>query len=100
MKIVCSVCSRYYEDISREPDANLPSGSVSHGICARCNVLYYSDIYDNDDERREVIKEEIDKGIIWLGEDKSKFSDEKKLLYKKLFDEVQASRGEGGFDKR
>ncbi len=101
-RIICSVCQRYYES---KTDLNFRGfgevdNPVSHGICAHCNILYYYNIYDTKEERKQVIKEELDKGLIWEGEDKSNFKPEQQMEYNKLFAEVKAERGEGNIDHR
>jgi len=91
-KMICSNCGRYYEKEGKDME--------SHGICARCNLFLYPDLYETRDDKKEVVRFELDDGTIWKGEDKSNFTAEQEAEFNSLLAEVRAERGEGGVDKR
>ena len=101
MKKVCLVCQRYTEIESEDAVyENLP---ISHGMCARCAILEYSDMllgeisvdseteeeFVNDSEAQAMIEMEIDAGVKWEGEDKSKFSLDQQEIYERLLYRVK-----------
>jgi hypothetical protein len=101
MKKICSICGRHTE-IPLENDS-LDELSISHGICARCAILQYSDLIlgeimvdsktgkniVNDSEAIALIENEKQSKIDWQGEDKSTFKPEEQIIYNELLKKVE-----------
>ncbi|OGH89130.1 MAG: hypothetical protein A2537_00515 [Candidatus Magasanikbacteria bacterium RIFOXYD2_FULL_36_9] len=101
MQKVCSICGRHTE-MSAENEV-VDELSVSHGICARCAILQYSDLIlgemivnprtgkkvVNDSEAVALIESELNSKIIWQGEDKSIFKPEEQKIYDELLKKVE-----------
>ena len=79
----------------REKEGESDAGE-SHGVCARCHAIHDKEHLFSRDELKEAIREELDAGIQWEGDDVSNYSDDEKKLYEELLAEVRMERGEGG----
>lgn len=119
MKKICLFCERYIEIESE--DGVYKDLPISHGMCARCAILEYSDMllgevainpetdeeFINDSEAKAMIEMEINAGIEWKGEDKSKFALDQQDIYERLLYRVKReikenteSFREGGMSRR
>ncbi len=101
MKKVCSVCGRFTEILSESEIVD--DMSISHGFCARCAILQYSDlllseiIVDlktgkktvNDSEALALIESEMESKIVWQGEEKNIFKPEQQKIYNDLLKKVE-----------
>lgn len=101
MKKVCLVCQRYTEIESE--DGVYQDLPISHGMCARCAILEYSDMllgeisvdpeteeeFVNDSEAQAMVEMEINAGMEWEGEDQSKFSLDQQEIYERLLYRVK-----------
>lgn len=95
----CDHCHRYYFIEGELPDSI--KDSSSHTTCARCLCCDpgYKNFY-KPEQYIKAIKEELDAGTVWQGEDKSKWDRKDTELYEQLYGKVMRKRDEGSVDRR
>jgi len=106
MKVVCDKCGRYYNDTRSETEGI--SLDVSHTMCSECFCDFYKDFFDKDDlfdSVRNLVSDEVQGKVAWLGERNSSLSSEGKQIHEyvwnKIRDEMrETSEHEGGLGKK
>ena len=110
IKVECTTCGRWHEK-----EGSKEGGKPSEGPCARCACIInrdglYTDTDGDVDERAlidDMIRYELEAGIVWSGEDRSSFSAEDREWYEgllrqaegKLREVSEATEGHGKLKK-